>query len=134
MTGSEKVLWGRMCSTHWPGDVVWESQTVVMGYIPDFWEPVMKVVVEVDGGIHNLRRVKRNDARKDMIFRRAGIKVFRFTNQEVEQDPSRIVMLLRKELSHRHLTRTEGPSESKPRAASRTRRRVYGQNQIQSET
>ena len=132
LTGSEKLLWGRMCAVRWPNGVKWESQSVVMGFIPDFWEPLTRIVVEVDGGIHNLPRVKRADARKDRIFRKAGITVFRFTNEETESGLPRIVQLLRREVLLR-ATDPQTPPGRKSTTSTRTRRRVYGRTQDQEE-
>jgi very-short-patch-repair endonuclease len=44
-------------------------------YIVDFYAPSLRLVVEVDGGYHRLRKTA--DARRDRELRRAGYTVLR---------------------------------------------------------
>lgn len=57
------------------------AQQIIRGYIPDFVHLQKKIVVEVDGSIHNYR--KDQDARKDDQLSAAGYRVLRFTNRQV---------------------------------------------------
>lgn len=59
-------------------------------YIADFFLYPLNIVVEVDGGIHRIPSVASRDKRRDTYMRNKGIKVLRFTNDEVEQDASAI--------------------------------------------
>jgi very-short-patch-repair endonuclease len=47
------------------------------GYIPDFISKFYKVIVEVDGSIHNLENVKKKDLKKEIIYKRYGYEVIR---------------------------------------------------------
>src|ERR1700680_629314 len=58
-------------------------QPIVFGFIPDFACESAKVIVEVDGSVHNTTAGKRADARRDNIFRRNGWIVKRFSNSQV---------------------------------------------------
>ena len=52
-------------------------------FIADFYDPVNKVVIEVDGGYHNTEEQKERDAERDYILRKWGYKVHRITNATV---------------------------------------------------
>lgn len=73
-TESEAKLWealrrGRL-------GIRFRQQVVLLErYIVDFYAPSLRLVVEVDGGYHRLR--KSSDARRDRELRRAGYTVLR---------------------------------------------------------
>ena len=55
-------------------------------YILDFYCPNMKLTVELDGGQHNQRGGKENDAVRSEYLKAQGIEVMRFWNHEVLLD------------------------------------------------
>jgi very-short-patch-repair endonuclease len=107
MTGSEKVLWEEMGKTVWPEGTDWKAQEVVLGYIPDFYEPSSRIVVEVDGSIHNVKRVRLNDLRKQRHFAKEGILTVRYTNDEVKVNVAKILRSLKGLISRRVSARTD---------------------------
>jgi very-short-patch-repair endonuclease len=63
----------------------WQFQTIVFGYILDFYCAKVRVAVEVDGSSHDGR--ERHDENRDAVLRsRLGIITLRFTNEEVLAD------------------------------------------------
>jgi hypothetical protein len=58
-----------------------------------FW-PDRRLIAEVDGPGHLRPRAKRNDARKEAIWRVAGYEVLRFTDVVIEQQPDHVVRVL----------------------------------------
>jgi very-short-patch-repair endonuclease len=62
-------------------------------FIVDFLAPSIKLVVEVDGSVHAKRRAV--DARRDERLCRAGLRVMRFTVDEVVRDIGAVVVRLR---------------------------------------
>jgi very-short-patch-repair endonuclease len=62
-------------------------------YIVDFLAPSLKLVVEVDGGVHRKRGAA--DARRDGWLRRAGYRVVRFRVEDVVRDVGAVVERLR---------------------------------------
>jgi very-short-patch-repair endonuclease len=64
------------------------SQHVVMGYIPDFLFPKSKLIVELDGSVHDGR--EEYDARRDAALEGAGYTVIRFRNEEIYRNCSQI--------------------------------------------
>lgn len=74
-TPSEAALWdllkGRQLG------VPFLSQECILGYIVDFYCPPAKLVVEVDGGVHQTAEQRGRDATKDRALRRHGLVMLR---------------------------------------------------------
>jgi very-short-patch-repair endonuclease len=66
----------------------------VLGEEVDCHWPERKLVVEVDGRGHDRRRTKRDDARRDRLFREAGWKVLRFSGDDIAQRPQEVIARL----------------------------------------
>lgn len=102
-TKAEEVLWKAIQNIAWPGKVRWRFQAVLAGFIPDFFEPETKIVLEVDGSVHRKRSVKAADRRKNRVLEQHGFAVIRFTNAAVLKNPekvlSTILTIVRKRLS-----------------------------------
>lgn len=61
-------------------------QATMWGYIADFWCVPWKLVIEVDGSVHEARRAE--DATRDRNLAARGIRTLRLTNDEVlRNDP-----------------------------------------------
>jgi very-short-patch-repair endonuclease len=58
-------------------------QTPIGPYIADFAWLSARIVVEVDGATHELKRNLERDARKDAFLRREGFRVFRVNDNQV---------------------------------------------------
>lgn len=56
------------------------------GYILEFYIHKFKLVVEVDGEIHDNPEAKMYDAERTKILEGLGLRVVRFTNREVLED------------------------------------------------
>ena len=54
-------------------------QSVILGFIADFYCPAAKLVVELDGVLHDAAR----DRRRDEILASAGFRTLRFRNSEL---------------------------------------------------
>ncbi len=78
-TAAEATLWYRLKKKQ--TGFVFHRQSLQRGYILDFYCPRLKLAIEVDGSIHNLKADE--DARKEQALNDWGIKLLRFTNQEV---------------------------------------------------
>lgn len=84
MTPSEKLLWKQLKKK----EVKFSPQVVVCGYIADFYCSDLRVVVEVDGAIHKYR--KKQDAKRDSHMRKRGIRVLRYSNKQVNDNPDKV--------------------------------------------
>lgn len=60
-------------------------------YELDFFWPEQKLCIEVDGHGHQRARTKREDARRDSVLKSAGIRVIRFSGNEIKYEPNRVI-------------------------------------------
>ena len=70
-----------------------------MGVMVDFLWKEERLAVQIDGP--NRRRRNPNEALADLTLRNAGYRVLHLTEQEVIEEPDRIVELLKRELTRR---------------------------------
>ena len=80
-TQAESVLW-EMVKGKQLG-VVFKRQHIIGDYIADFYCPKAKLVIELDGGYHQLPNQQVSDAERTQWLEEHGYKVVRFTNEEV---------------------------------------------------
>jgi len=87
LTESEARLWEALRRGQL--GVRFRRQAVLGRYIADFFAPEPRLVVEVDGGYHQLRRTA--DARRDEWMRRRGYRVVRVSAAAVMSDVGDVV-------------------------------------------
>lgn len=68
-------------------------------YIADFYFHKAKLIVEVDGSIHNNEEVKKNDEERQKELERWGYFVIRFTNKQVMQKPEEVIKIITEKIS-----------------------------------
>jgi len=68
-------------------------------YIADFYCHKHKLVIEVDGSIHNLPEVIQNDFEKQYFLEEQGLKVIRFTNNQVFNNLEQVLESINKHIS-----------------------------------
>jgi imidazole glycerol-phosphate synthase subunit HisF len=81
MTGAEVVLWEYL--RQHPLGYKFRRQHPVGIYIVDFYCHKLKLVKEVDGSIHGEPEVRDADIERQRQLELDGLKVMRFTNEEV---------------------------------------------------
>lgn len=79
LTPAEEELWDHLTVEETGAE--FKSQQVLYGWIVDFLAPHWKLVVEVDGSIHDRR--KQQDAFRDATLSKRGYTVIRFSNKAV---------------------------------------------------
>lgn len=82
-TNAEQILWDYLKER--PLGYKFRRQHPVSFYIADFYCHVLKLIIEVDGSIHNDIEIRRNDKLRQEELEAAGMIFLRFTNDEVEQ-------------------------------------------------
>jgi very-short-patch-repair endonuclease len=85
LTNAEESLWQELRNRKLQG-LKFRRQHPISHYIADFYCAEKRLVVEVDGCIHNSKEQKEYDERRTADLASMGIHVLRFTNNEVEQD------------------------------------------------
>ena len=91
LTPSEERLWQAIRSRQL--GVAFRRQVVIGRYIVHFCAPSLKLVVEVDGSVHALKRA--SDQRRTEKLERAGYRVLRLDARLVMRDLPRAVALIR---------------------------------------
>ena len=92
MTKAESLLWEHLKNKNL--GVKFRRQHIIDFYIPDFVALPIKLIIEVDGGIHIKQSVK--DKERERRLELLEFKVIRFTNQEVENDIENVVRRIKK--------------------------------------
>ncbi|MDD2871507.1 MAG: endonuclease domain-containing protein [Candidatus Gracilibacteria bacterium] len=108
MTESEKILWenirrgkilGKIFYKQKPIFVFTENNGFKRYIIVDFVSLTDKIVIEVDGSIHNLKEVYLLDKTKETLLNNLGFKVIRFTNNEIINDIHNVIIKIKKEFN-----------------------------------
>lgn len=81
MTKAENALWNRLSNKQL--GVKFRRQHPLSTYIVDFYCHKLKLVIEVDGGIHDLEEIKLVDKERENRLKELGLTVIRFTNDDV---------------------------------------------------
>lgn len=95
MTMAETTVWkllrGRRFENH-----KFRRQTRIGPWIADFCCYDLKLVIELDGGVHRLR--VEEDGERDADLRRRGFTVLRFGNEAVLGNPNLVFDAIRRHL------------------------------------
>jgi len=84
-TEAEKELWKHLKGKQIKG-YHFRRQHPIHRFIADFFCYKCKLVIEIDGKIHNEITVKERDKERENIIIQYGIKVLRFTNEAILND------------------------------------------------
>ncbi|MFA4873575.1 MAG: endonuclease domain-containing protein [Patescibacteria group bacterium] len=97
MTMPERVLW-RAIRNEQLG-VKFRRQFVIENFILDFYAPITKLGIEVDGESHfeNLENQNKDKLRDEILFRQ-GIKVLRFLNTDITRNLEGVLMVVADEI------------------------------------
>ena len=95
MTLAEQRLWQQLRANRLD-DRHFRRQQIIAGFIVDFYCHQAGLVIEVDGPIHEAQREA--DAEREAILRARGLKILRFTNQQVMNDMVNVLQEIRRVL------------------------------------
>ena len=84
VTNEEMILWG-ILKEIFP-DLKFRRQHPISNYIADLYCHSQKLIIEIDGSIHHLEEVQKNDEQSEKDLENLGIKVIRFTNKETRNN------------------------------------------------
>ncbi|MDX1934000.1 MAG: endonuclease domain-containing protein [Capsulimonadales bacterium] len=98
MTTSETLLWEQLRLRRLDG-LRFRRQYPLETFILDFYCPEHRLVVEVDGSIHNLPDVAAHDAERQAYLELKGFRVLRFTNTEVQEDLPSVLARIRQSVA-----------------------------------
>ena len=97
MTPAEVALWqqlkaGRLNGTHW------RRQYSVNRYILDFYCPIYKLCIELDGQEHYTMQGDTRDFDKTIFLNSIGIEVIRFENKEIWENIEQVLETIKLKL------------------------------------
>lgn len=101
MTPAEKILWKEVRANRLSG-LHFRRQQIIHGYFADFYCHQHALIVELDGGIHDLQ--KEYDAEREAYLIALGFRIIRFKNEEVFKDLQSVLVKIVKECKSRKST------------------------------
>ena len=91
-TQAEDVLWTYLKTK--PLGYKFRRQHPYSVYILDFYCHQLKLVIEVDGSIHYLEEVKANDLQRQKLLEETGLKVIRFSNDQILKELNTVINII----------------------------------------
>ena len=88
-TPAEELLWNYLRGSQL--GVKFRRQHPASLYVLDFYCHELKLAIEIDGSIHELEEVKRNDVVRENTLKSLGITILRFSNNEVFSNPATVI-------------------------------------------
>jgi very-short-patch-repair endonuclease len=83
MTQEEKILWQHLRANQLNG-LHFRRQQIIDGFIADFYCHAARLVIEVDGEIH--QQQAEYDAERDRVLSARGLRLLRIKNEGVRQN------------------------------------------------
>ncbi|HEY3285247.1 MAG TPA: DUF559 domain-containing protein [Armatimonadota bacterium] len=95
MTNAEQILWLRLRANRLDG---WHfrRQQIIDGLVVDFYCHQARLVVELDGDVHEGR--EEYDAARDQALRSRGLTVLHFSNDQALDETDEVVREIRERL------------------------------------
>jgi very-short-patch-repair endonuclease len=96
-TEGEKKLWSKLKKNQMMG-LQFRRQHPINRFIVDFYCAKVKLVIEIDGSIHDLPENKEYDEGRSEILKDFGIKVIRFSNEQIIRNIEDSLIKIEKEI------------------------------------
>ena len=113
MTRAENILWEELRRNKL--GVHFRRQQVIAGFIVDFYCHELKLIIEVDGLIHEEDKYKRKDEIRDDYLTKRGYTIIRYWNEEIQFDIEKVIDSIKQHSnrSNQHPT-AKGPHPALP--------------------
>lgn len=92
-TKAEEALWNLLSNKKFMG-LKFRKQHAIALFIVDFYCHSLKLVIEVDGSIHDREDVKERDQFREEQLKNFGLHVVRFSNEIVINRPEEVLTKL----------------------------------------
>ena len=90
MTEAEEMLWKHLRNNKLNG-LKFRRQHPLDIYIADFYCHQKKLIIEIDGGVHDIPEQEEYDNGRTFELEEKGFKVLRFRNEDVLNDISSVL-------------------------------------------
>jgi|SRR5699024_5624388 len=97
MTKAEIKLWSALKGCQLYGKK-FRRQHGIGTYVVDFYSPELNLAVEVDGESHYFNSGKEHDKKRTQFLNSFGIKVVRFTNEQICNNLDGVLKVLKTEI------------------------------------
>ncbi len=81
MTSAENIIWKHLQINLWK--LKFRRQHPIANYIADFYCHAIKLVIEIDGDIHDIEEIKNYDEAREKSLKELGLTIIRFKNDDV---------------------------------------------------
>ena len=92
-TDAENMLWYHLRAKQLR-DLKFRRQQPIGNYIVDFVCFSKKIVIELDGSQHDLKKIKQKDKKRDRWLKNQGFKVLRFWNNDVLENTDGVLEVI----------------------------------------
>lgn len=89
MTSAENIIWKHVHINEWK--LKFRRQHPIFCYVVDFYCHQLKLVIEIDGGIHDGEELKKKDAEREATLKSFGLTVIRFRNEDIYSDTNGVL-------------------------------------------
>jgi very-short-patch-repair endonuclease len=93
-TPAEKRLWQYLRNRGVDG-LKFRRQQVIEGFVADFYCEKAKLVIELDGAVHNKPEQQKRDVYREKVFAARGIATLRLRNGEIFTDLQKCLMKIK---------------------------------------
>ena len=100
MTSAEVALWQQLKAGQLNG-TNWRRQYSIDRYILDFYCPIYKLCIELDGHEHYTMQGDTKDFDRTEFLNSRGIDVLRFENKEIWNNPERVIETIKIKLTEK---------------------------------
>ena len=108
LTVAEVLLWQKLRNHQFHRLQFRRQYPVSNRYILDFYCPELKLGIEIDGSIHNSQETKEYDAFRAKELSAHGIRLIRFTNDEITKDMENVLKQIKMHQANPSPPRGEG--------------------------
>jgi len=92
LTPAEQTFWLRL-KEKFP-EYKFRRQHPISIYIADFYCHKIKLIIEIDGSIHDSEEVKLNDKKRQQDLEELNLTVIRFTNDQVKNEIETVIEMI----------------------------------------
>ena len=110
-THAERILWYSLKQRQILG-YKFRRQHGIKEYVVDFYCPELKLANEADGESHETEEAKRYDQYRQREIEKEGVRVLRFTDNDIVGNPDSVVKSIEQEVLRLSSSRPPPPEES----------------------
>ena len=97
MTDAEKIIGEKLCNKQLGVKI--RRQHPIWKFIADYYCHEIKLVIEIDGGIHLLEENKEYDISRDVTLNEFGIEIIRFSNDQVVKEIESVIEKIKEKIA-----------------------------------